>query len=114
MTDIEPAMTVVQDLAEKVEIQPASTISSTVLTGQGARVVLFGFDTDEELSEHTAAMPVLLQVLSGSLEISAAGSTSTLPPGDLIHLTERTPHSVLATEPTILMLTMLDPRAKQK
>lgn len=105
-------MTVAANLADRLEIHPASTISHTALTEQGARVVLFGFDTGEELTEHTAAIPVLLQVLKGRLDVTAQEETIPLSPGDLVHLTARTPHSVLATEPTVLMLTMLDPRLK--
>jgi quercetin dioxygenase-like cupin family protein len=112
MSEPKIAMTEISNMADLIEIRPSSTISHTPLSEEGARVVLFGFDTSEELSEHTAAVPVLLQVLSGRLEITAAGRTGTLTPGGLIHLNARTPHSVVALEPTVLMLTLLDPRAK--
>ena len=48
--------------------------------------------------------------LDGRFEITAAGRTTTLGPGDLIHLGTRTPHAVVAVEPGRLLLTMLDPR----
>ncbi len=112
MSEPKIAMTEISDMADLIEIRPSSTISHTPLSEEGARVVLFGFDTDEELSEHTAAVPVLLQVLSGQLDVTAAGRSVTLAPGGLIHMNARTPHSVLALEPTVLMLTLLDPRVK--
>jgi len=104
-------MTVVADLATRVVVQKESTVSTTALKAEGVRVVLFAFDTGQELTEHTAAMPVLLQALSGRLAITASGYTHDLVPGDLIHLPTRLPHAVLAHEPSILQLTMLDPRA---
>ena len=106
----ESGMTHVASLPGLVEVRPASTLSHTALTAAGCRVVLFAFDKGEELTEHTAAVPVLLQVLSGQLMVSTDGQEVELAPGGLIHLTARTPHSVIATEPTILQLTMLEPR----
>ncbi len=108
--DVNLSMTDLADVAALVEVAPDSTVSRTVLKAEGARVVLFSFDAGQELTEHTAAVPVLLQALDGRFEITAADRTVTLQPGGLIHLGTRTPHSVVATEPGRLLLTMLDPR----
>jgi quercetin dioxygenase-like cupin family protein len=105
------ALTLVSDLASLVEVSTDATVSRTVLKADGVRVVLFSFDAGQELTEHTAAMPVLLQVLDGRLSVSAAGRTVELAVGGVIHLTARLPHAVLALEPSRLQLTMLDPRA---
>lgn len=110
MTDAAPVMTDVADLAALVEVAPDSTVSRTVLRAEGARLVLFSFDAGQELSEHTAAVPVLLQVLDGVLEVSADGRTVVLRPGGVVHLGTRLPHSVVALAPSVLLLTMLDPR----
>lgn len=104
-------MTDLADLATLIEVAEDSTVSRTVLKAEGARVVLFAFDRGQELSEHTAAMPVLLQALDGRLRITAAGREVELVPGGVIHLGTRCPHTVVALEPSRLMLTMLDQRA---
>jgi quercetin dioxygenase-like cupin family protein len=103
-------MTDLPDVASLVDVAPDSTVSRTVLKAEGARVVLFSFDAGQELTEHTAAVPVLLQALDGRFAITAAGRTVSLAPGDVIHLGTRTPHAVVAQEPSRLLLTMLDPR----
>lgn len=108
--DMNESMTDVADIADLVEVATQSTVSRTILREEGVRLVLFAFDVGEELSEHTAAMPVLLQALDGRFEITAAGRSVTLVPGGVIHLGTRTPHSVLALEPGRLLLTMLDKR----
>ena len=108
--DVNLTMTDLADVAGLVEVADDSTVSRTVLKAEGARVVLFSFDAGQELTEHTAAVPVLLQALDGRFEITAAGRTASLGPGDLIHLGTRTPHAVVAAEPGRLLLTMLDPR----
>jgi len=111
MTDVNLHMSTVAQLASLVEIQEEATVSRTVMKAEGARVVLFAFDKDQVLTEHTAAMPVLLQTLEGLLRVTADGRTVDLAPGDVIHLGTRLPHTVEAIEASKLMLTMLDPRA---
>ena len=108
MTDA--PFTTVADATELVRVQPDATVSRTILRAAGVRVVVFAFDAGQELTEHAAAMPVLLQVLSGRLAITADGRTDDLAPGGLMHVGARVPHAVRAAEPAILMLTMLDAR----
>jgi quercetin dioxygenase-like cupin family protein len=111
--DLTAEMTVVTDPRARAVVQPDSTVSSTALRAEGVRVVIFTFDTGQELSEHTAAVPVLLQVLSGRLAVTASGRTVELAPGDLVHLPTRLPHAVLAHEPTVLQLILLDKRVDE-
>jgi quercetin dioxygenase-like cupin family protein len=103
-------MTEIADVAALVEVAADSTVSRTVLKADGARLVLFAFDAGQELTEHTAAMPVLLQVLDGQLRVTADDREVLLVPGGVVHLGARVPHSVLALQPSRLLLTMLDPR----
>lgn len=104
-------MSFLADLGTLIEITQDATVSRTVMTAEGTRLVLFSFDAGQELSEHTAAMPVLLQVLDGNLTVAAGGRSVDLRPGGVVHLPARLPHAVIALEPSRLLLTMLDPRA---
>jgi quercetin dioxygenase-like cupin family protein len=101
----------IEALGALIEVAPDATVSRTVLKGEGARVVLFAFDAGQELSEHTAAVPILLQVLDGLLRVGAGGEQVELTPGGLVHIGSRVPHDVLALEPSRMVLTMLDPRS---
>lgn len=103
-------MTDILDIAAAVPVVPDSTVSRTILKADGARVVLFSFAAGQELTEHTAAIPVLLQAVDGHFSVTADGRTVELVPGGLVHLSARLPHAVLAREPGRLLLTMLDPR----
>jgi len=107
---VKPGMHDLYDVAGLVEIQPEATVSRTVLKAEGARVVVFSFDAGQVLTEHTAAVPALLQTLDGHLRITADGRTVDLRPGGLVHLAARLPHAVEAVEASRLQLTMLDPR----
>jgi quercetin dioxygenase-like cupin family protein len=109
----EPApMTHVADLAALIEVAPESTVSRTVLRAEGVRIVLFAFDTGQELTEHTAAVPILLQVLEGRLRVGAGGESVELERGGVVHVGARVPHEVLALAPSRMALTMLDPRVR--
>ena len=94
-------------LAPLVEVQPEATVSRTVLRVEGANVVLFSFDKGQELSEHTAAMPVLVQCLEGHLRVTGGGRTVDLVPGGILHFPTRLPHAVYAEEPSKMMLIMM-------
>jgi quercetin dioxygenase-like cupin family protein len=100
----------IDELGALIELAADSTVSRTVLKAEGARVVLFAFDTGQELSEHTAAVPILIQVLDGRLRVGADGQHVELVPGGLVHIGSRVPHEILALEPSRMALTMLDSR----
>ncbi len=101
----------IEELGALIEVAPESTVSRTVLKAEGVRVVLFAFDAGQELSEHTAAVPILLQVLDGRLRVGADGEQVEITPGGIVHIGSRVPHDVLALEPCRMVLTMLDPRS---
>ena len=93
-----------------IAVADESTVSRTVLKAEGTRVVLFGFAAGQELTEHTAAVPILLQVLDGRLRIGADGQHVELTPGGMVHIGARVPHEILALEASRMTLVMLDPR----
>ena len=100
----------ISDLSELIDVNEDATVSRTVLKAEGARIVLFSFDTGQELTEHTAAMPVLLHLIDGALTVTVDGEVMELRPGGVIDLPTRQPHSVYATQPSRMVLTMLDAR----
>ena len=104
------AMTHLPDLGALIETNEDATVSRTALRAEGVRIVLFSFDTGQELTEHTAAMPVLLHLIDGAITLTAGDDTVELLPGGVIHLPARQPHSLVATQPSRMVLTMLDPR----
>jgi len=103
-------MTYLPDLSELIEVNEDATVSRTVLKAEGARIVLFSFDAGQELSEHTAAMPVLIHLIDGRLRVTGGDQTVELLPGGVVHLTTRLPHAIVAEEPSRMVLTMLDAR----
>jgi quercetin dioxygenase-like cupin family protein len=97
----------IPDMTSLVKIQDEATVSRTIMQHTGGNVVLFSFDEGQQLSEHTAAMPVFVQTVSGHLKVTASGRTVDLLPGGLVYFPTRLPHAVEAVEPSIMMLTMI-------
>ena len=48
------------DIASLVEIPPDGILTRTLYDDEQVKVILFGFDAGQELSEHTASMPAIL------------------------------------------------------
>ena len=105
--DTQPAATVIADLAAELEIPQDGTLSRVLYKDDNIRLVLFGFDTDQELTEHTASMPAILQVIRGRARVGLDDQVTTLVPGGWVHMEAHLPHSVLALEPTVLLLTLV-------
>lgn len=81
------------------------------LVGHGCRVVMFRFAPGQVLAEHTAAFPILVQCLEGTVEFVAGGRTVTLERGAVANLDARVPHEVRGVTDAVFQLVMLDPDA---
>ncbi|MCL4238996.1 MAG: cupin domain-containing protein [Anaerolineae bacterium] len=94
-----------EDLAALLaEIQPDSIVSRTLHGDGDVKAVLFGFDTGQELSEHTAALPASIFVLRGEAELSLGGERRQAGPGTWVHMPPNLPHTVVARSPLIMLL----------
>ncbi len=100
-------ITAVENIDALVPVEPGRRTSQVALSADGVRVVVFAFDTDAELTEHSAPGPIVVQALDGHLTFTAEGITKHLRPGGILHLDARIPHSVRALEPSRMMLMLL-------
>ncbi|GGN88217.1 cupin [Streptomyces albiflavescens] len=106
--------TVIPDLTTELPLAEDGTLSRVLYRDDRLRVVGFAFAAGQELTEHTSALPVVIQVVKGRLDLVLGEEKTQATPGTWIHLPARLPHTVRATEPTVMLLTMLpapDPAA---
>jgi quercetin dioxygenase-like cupin family protein len=97
----------ISDLAKEAEIPANGILSRTIYDDDQIKVLLFGFDRGQELSEHTAAMPAVLHILQGEVfltlgrdeMVTASGAWACLPP--------QLPHSVRAKTPVLMLLILI-------
>jgi quercetin dioxygenase-like cupin family protein len=94
-------------LAELASYQEGSVVSRQITKAETGNVTLFAFDTDQELSEHTAPFDALVHVLEGNAQITISGRPYTLSSGDAIILPANEPHAVKAVTRFKMLLTMI-------
>lgn len=95
------------DLAKEVEVPVNGILSRTLHNDERAKVVTFAFDKGQELSEHTAMMPAILQFVSGEAELTLGAEPKAAGPGTLVYMRPELPHSVKAKTPVEMLLVLL-------
>ena len=104
----EPGYTFLPDLNDLLsEISPDTIISRTIYADDQFKGVLFGFAEGQELSEHTAAKPAILQFLAGEAQLVLGEDVFEARPGTWVHMPAHLPHSVLAQTPVVMLLLLL-------
>ena len=98
---------VVSGLVDALPITASATTSRSLVDNDQVRVVAFAFDSGEQLTEHTAAMPVVVQLITGSMRFDVADESHQLTAGDCVYLPARQPHSLEALEPSVMTLVMI-------
>jgi quercetin dioxygenase-like cupin family protein len=95
------------DLAKEVQPPDKGILSRTLFNDDRLKVVLFGFGQGEELSEHTASMPAVLQFIQGEAGLTLDDDTVRAKPGTWVHMPKGMRHSIQAKTPVIMLLLLL-------
>jgi quercetin dioxygenase-like cupin family protein len=99
--------TMLTELAKQVELPRDGTLSRTIYMDEGLKVVLFGFSTGQELSEHTASMPAIMHFLSGEADVTLGPDTVAATSGTWIHMPAQLPHSIRTKSPVVMLLSLI-------
>lgn len=99
----------IPDIAAAVEVQAGAVVSKVVFRDDNVNVTVFGLDAGEELTEHSAGRPAVVQVLSGRLRFTVDGDELDAGPGFWLHMAAGASHSLVASEPTVMLLTLHRP-----
>ena len=95
------------DLTSEAVVPPRGIHSQTLSEGGGTELVLFAMAAGERLSEHTAARPAIVHVLSGTGELTVAGEDHALQPGAWLRMAAGTAHALTATTALVFALYLL-------
>ena len=95
------------NLAAEIEPPADGTLSRTVYQDERLKAVLFGFGAGQELSEHTASVPAVMQFLSGEADVTLGGDIVAAAAGAWIHMPAKLPHAIRAKTPVTMLLLML-------
>ena len=101
------AYTHILDLASQVQPPEDGILSRTLHNDERVKAVLFGFGAGQELSEHTASMPAILQFLTGEASLKLGDDALDARPGTFVHMPAGLRHAVRARTPTVMLLLLL-------
>jgi quercetin dioxygenase-like cupin family protein len=95
------------DLAKQVDIPDDGILSRTLHTDDQVKVVLFGFDAGQELSEHTASMPAILHIVQGEARLTLGDDSLEAQAGAWVHMPANLRHGIYAKTPVVMLLLLL-------
>lgn len=97
--------TLIETLSDQISsIQPESIISRTIYKDDHMKTILFGFDTGQELSEHTSSQRAIIQIIQGDATVTLEDDTHELTVGAWIQMPPHLKHSILAKTPLLMLL----------
>ena len=95
------------NLAAAVAPPEDGIISRTIHNDERLKAVVFGFGSGQELSEHTASLPAVMQFLSGAADVTLSGEKLAATAGTWVHMPAGMPHGILAKTPVVMLLLLL-------
>jgi quercetin dioxygenase-like cupin family protein len=100
--------TYIEKLDTVVDSIPSeSIVSRTIHVDDQIKVSMFGFAPGQELSEHTASVPAIIQIIQGTCSLTLGVDTYTAGPGTWVHMPANTKHALKAITPMQMLLIML-------
>jgi quercetin dioxygenase-like cupin family protein len=95
------------DVAKEAQPPEKGILSRTLFNDDRIKAVVFGFGQGEELSEHTASMPAVLQFLHGEATVTLGDDKHEAKPGTWVHMAKGLRHSIRAKTPVVMLLLLL-------
>ena len=98
----------IEDLEELLDsLPPDSILSRTIYQDETIKSVLFGIQSGQELSEHTASVPATIHFLQGEVEVILGEDHHQAHSGSWIHIPANLSHSIQAKQETLMLLTLI-------
>ncbi len=102
-----PKFSVVDNLLKEVQVPQDGTLSRTIHRDDNVKIVLFGFAGGQELSQHTASVPAIIEILQGDARVTLDGEEKELSANSWVYMEAGLPHAIYARTDLIMLLTML-------
>ncbi len=99
--------TYIADLAKQVDIPTDGILSRTLFSDEHVKVLAFGFDAGQELSEHTVSTPAILHIIQGEADLTLGDDSMEARAGAWVRMPSELRHSVHAKTPVVMLLLMM-------
>jgi quercetin dioxygenase-like cupin family protein len=107
MSDGTTAATFIGDLRSEIRPVERGIHSQTLYNGPDLRLIAFAFAPGEELSEHTASRPAVVEILDGEGQAVVGGEVHEVGPGTWFRMDARVAHSIRARTSLRMLLYLL-------
>ena len=98
----------IKNLEEFIEaFPPDSILSRTIYQDDSIKTIMFGFQPGQELSQHTASVPAILQFIKGEARVILGEENQTAQAGTWVRIPANLPHSIHAESETLMLLTLV-------
>ena len=96
----------IAQIREEEQWKNSDRSAITIFKSMVMRIVLIALHKGAEMKKHTASGTISLQVIEGEIMFTTDEQSITLSSGQMLVLHECIPHSVLAKEETVFLLTL--------
>ncbi len=97
----------IRQLADEIQPPMSGRQSKVILDDANAKVVLFAFASGGGLAEHIAPLPAIIQIVRGEALVTVGEESVEGKLGTWIQMAAKTPHSIEAKTPVVMLLTLL-------
>jgi quercetin dioxygenase-like cupin family protein len=97
----------IHQLMDELEPPESGKQSIVVLDDTKTKVVLFAFAAGSGLAEHVAPLSAVIHIIKGEAALTVGNESVAGKAGTWIQMAAKTPHSIKAESPVLLLLTLL-------
>lgn len=97
----------IRQLMDELQPPESGKQSFVVLDDTKTKVVLLAFAAGSGLTEHVAPLPAIIQIIKGEAALTVGSESVAGKMGTWIHMAAKTPHSIEAETPVLMLLTLL-------
>jgi len=97
---------IVADLASMTEVADKGIVSKSIVENEHHKIIHFTLAPGQELSEHTASVPAVIQILDGAGTVVLDGVEYEAGKGRLFYMPADLKHAVRAEGELVFLLTM--------
>jgi len=108
-----PSYTLNENINQSIqEIPLDSIVSRTIYRDDQLKAIVFAFAPGQELSEHTASVPAIIQILEGDCQVKLGSDEFEAHAGFWARMPAKLPHSLLARTTVKMLLLMMSEGAE--
>jgi quercetin dioxygenase-like cupin family protein len=97
----------IRQLIDEIQPPESGKQSIVILDDAKTKVVLFAFAAGSGMTEHIAPFLAIIQIIKGEAALTVGNESVAGKMGTWIRMAAKTPHSIEAESPVVMLLTLL-------